>query len=142
MSNIKVFPDSTVPASVAGNNYSELRAQLGDQVSTFYGPHGCSGCGELIVKRAIEQGGEAFTFPKLPGDKYEPHICDPASSKADHIAPAAATQAAIGDLPPIKDHPFVRSVRALLDHMRSEPKHSLLATLLSDCEREYKNLFD
>ncbi len=78
------------PASIASDNYTELRAQLGDQASTFYGPQACGSCGELIVKRAIEQGGEAFTLPKLPGEKYEPHICDPASSKADHIAPSPA----------------------------------------------------
>ena len=40
------------------------------------------------------------------------------------------------------DHAFVRSVRSLLDHMRAEAKHSILQTLLSDCEKEYKNLFD
>src|SRR6185437_10652320 len=85
MSDLKVVTDSTVPDSVAGDNYSELRAQLGDHISTFYGPHACADCGELIVKRAIEQGGEAFTFPKRPGDKYEPHICDPAARKADRI---------------------------------------------------------
>src|SRR6185437_7636546 len=39
-------------------------------------------------------------------------------------------------------HPFVVSVRSLLDHMRSEPKHSLLQILLSDCEREYQNLLE
>ena len=40
----------------------------------------------------------------------------------------------------VSKHPFVVSVRSLLDHMRSEPKHSLLQILLSDCEREYRNL--
>jgi hypothetical protein len=42
----------------------------------------------------------------------------------------------------VSKHPFVVSVRSLLDHMRSEPKHSLLQILLSDCEREYRNLME
>jgi len=40
------------------------------------------------------------------------------------------------------EEPFIKSVRSLLDHMRSEPKHSLLQILLSDCEREYQNLLE
>jgi len=35
---------------------------------------------------------------------------------------------------------FIKSVRSLLDHMRSEPKHAALLVLLNDCEREYRNL--
>jgi hypothetical protein len=42
----------------------------------------------------------------------------------------------------VSKDPFIVSVRSLLDHMRSEPKHSLLQILLSDCEREYQNLLE
>jgi hypothetical protein len=38
------------------------------------------------------------------------------------------------------EEPFIKSVRSLLDHMRSEPKHAALLVLLNDCEREYRNL--
>ncbi|HVN79676.1 MAG TPA: hypothetical protein VMW38_11815 [Terriglobia bacterium] len=66
------------PSSVAAGtvvDYLELRKQTGDFASTFYGPHGCSKCGVLIVKQAIEQGGKEWTFPTLKGTGYFPHKC-------------------------------------------------------------------
>ena len=46
----------------------------------YYGPHGCSNCGVLIVKMGTEFGGTAFTNPEgpiYPNTEWHPHVCDP-----------------------------------------------------------------
>lgn len=61
----------------APTDYPELRKQINDFESTFYGPHGCQSCGSSIIKMAIEQGGHAFTIPAANevSGKYRPHVC-------------------------------------------------------------------
>ena len=46
-------------------DYTELRQQLGDYSSTFYGPHPCDKCGRLIVKRSrtAADGSPAWEVP-------------------------------------------------------------------------------
>jgi hypothetical protein len=58
-------------------DYAELRKQINDFESTFYGPHGCEHCGVEVVRMAREQGYHAFTVPKGEETKYKPHACDP-----------------------------------------------------------------
>lgn len=66
------------PSSIAGTNpdYLDLRIQLKDFSSTLYGPHSCPDCGVLIVKRAYEDGGQAWTYPGIKAKGvYFPHTC-------------------------------------------------------------------
>lgn len=59
-------------------DYPELRKQINDFESIFYGPHSCGTCGAMIVKMAIEQGGHAFSVPAANevAGKYRPHVCE------------------------------------------------------------------
>lgn len=58
-------------------DYQDLRKQIGDYESTFYGPHSCDHCNEMIVRQAIEQGGQKYTIAadNVAGGKYKPHVC-------------------------------------------------------------------
>lgn len=64
------------PAIGKSIDYFELRKQIGDWVSTYYGPHACSKCGEMIIKQAIEQGGREFSSSTINGN-YVEHYCNP-----------------------------------------------------------------
>lgn len=68
---------ATVPQSQTPD-YHELRAQLNDYHSTFYGPHECE-CEAtpiLVIRRALEQGGEMWARRDGP-PHYELHVCVP-----------------------------------------------------------------
>jgi len=56
-------------------DYLELRKQIGDWTSIFYGPHSCSRCGEMIIKKAVEQGGTEFSMPEVGRNYYVTHVC-------------------------------------------------------------------
>lgn len=56
-------------------DYAELRRQLKDYKSTYYGPHQCEGCGTMIIKQAIEQGARSWEVHTLTPDHFEPHHC-------------------------------------------------------------------
>jgi hypothetical protein len=58
-------------------DYPDLRKQLNDYASVFYGPHSCLGCGRPdVVKKAFEQGGDSWELPcKRNGLEYKPHHC-------------------------------------------------------------------
>ena len=47
---------------------------------TYYGPHECSNCGQLIAKMGEEFGGSSFSYPSgpiYPNTEWHPHVCDP-----------------------------------------------------------------
>ena len=57
-------------------DYPDLRKQLNDDQSTFYGPHQCVGCYKEIIKKAFEEGAEAYEVPVKDGDTfYKLHRC-------------------------------------------------------------------
>lgn len=66
---------ASAPTSNKAPDYPELRKQINDFESTFYGPHSCGSCGVQVVKMAIEQGGHSFTVPRGEEAKYKPHFC-------------------------------------------------------------------
>ena len=35
-----------------------------DDVKTWYGPHACSVCGEMIIKAAVDEGGAELDVPE------------------------------------------------------------------------------
>jgi hypothetical protein len=79
---IEPMPEDTIepmPDSVHGMmDYPFLRKQLNDYTSTFYGPHACHRCTVLIIKQAVEQGGDEYECDSTPGSpafysRHEPH---------------------------------------------------------------------
>jgi hypothetical protein len=60
--------------TVKVEDYPVLRKQIGDYHSIFYGPHGCEGCGVVIVKQALEQGANSWEECN-EGEKFIPHHC-------------------------------------------------------------------
>lgn len=66
-----------MPVQSQTPDYADLRKQLNDYQSTFYGPHACDGCGRYdIVRKALEQGADAWESPMKHGDSvYRPHHC-------------------------------------------------------------------
>jgi hypothetical protein len=72
------IPKAAIPIQSQTPDYRDLRKQINDFESTFYGPHACGSCGAMIVKMATEQGGHAFSVPEeneISG-KYKPHVCE------------------------------------------------------------------
>lgn len=70
-----------VPVQAQTPDYKDLRDQIDDHASTFYGPHACpGGCDQLVIRRAVEQGGEIYSErdPNLGPPRYELHFCKPA----------------------------------------------------------------
>jgi hypothetical protein len=58
-------------------DYVDLRNQINDHKSSFYGPHRCEGCGQYdIVKQALEDGAASWEYPnKVGATLYRPHHC-------------------------------------------------------------------
>lgn len=53
-------------------DYLDLRRQIGDFRSTFYGPHKCQWCDATVIKQAAEQGGVPWVL--IEGEsKYMVH---------------------------------------------------------------------
>lgn len=99
----KAFPDAS------GENVAEIVISLLDKDAeepqeepnpniddrVFYGPHNCSGCDNLIVKAAVEQGGQEFDAPEgpiYPNTQWTPHVCSgvksaPVASVAEPATP-------------------------------------------------------
>jgi hypothetical protein len=66
-----------IPVQSQTPDYADLRAQLDDYTSPFYGPHSCAGCGKEIIKKALELGGTTYEErdPNLGLPRYELHQC-------------------------------------------------------------------
>lgn len=67
---------SSIPASKP-IGYADLRKQLNDYTSTFYGPSCCDGCGRYdVVRKNYEEGADSWeSFESKTGTTYEPHHC-------------------------------------------------------------------
>jgi hypothetical protein len=67
---------ATTPVQSQVPDYGDLRKQLNDYSSTFYGPHGCDVCSGTVIRRALEQGGEMYEErdPNLGPPRYAPHL--------------------------------------------------------------------
>lgn len=62
------------PAVPVPVDYLELRKQINDWISIFYGPHICSRCNlTTIIKQAVEQGGGEYE--EIGGGIYRAHVC-------------------------------------------------------------------
>jgi hypothetical protein len=52
-----------------------------DPTIVYYGPHECDECGQMIVRAALERGGQKFDVPEVsflyPNTLWSPHVCDP-----------------------------------------------------------------
>lgn len=68
------------PMQSQSPDYPDLRKQLNDFKSIFYGPHPCEKCGVIIVKKSREQGGQAYNVPS-EGGQWESHVCSKSSDK-------------------------------------------------------------
>jgi len=65
-----------MPTLKPGIDYPELRKQLNDYKSTFYGPHQCEGCGVYdVIRKAHRQGGESWESSRSDPHVYIPHHC-------------------------------------------------------------------
>jgi hypothetical protein len=70
--------NAELPVQSQTPDYADLRRQLNDYKTTFYGPHCCEGCGRHdIIRKAFAEGGAAYEKHKtLAGDYiYRPHQC-------------------------------------------------------------------
>jgi len=74
MQSPKPLPDGETTTGTV--DYPELRKQLNDYESTFYGPHPCAVCGRTIMRQAIEQGAAEYEErdPNLGPPQYQPHV--------------------------------------------------------------------
>jgi hypothetical protein len=72
-------------------DYTELRQQLGDYSSVFYGPHLCARCSRLIVHRSVADGGAEWEVPSpvsmagAPLQAWMQHNC---TAEMPNIRPA------------------------------------------------------
>ena len=56
--------------------YPELRKQINDYKSTFYGPSRCEGCGQYdVIRKAYEEGAETWEGSRSNPRVYVPHHC-------------------------------------------------------------------
>lgn len=67
----------SVPPQAQVPDYQDLRKQLNDYTTTFYGPHSCEGCGIYgIVKASAECGSQSWEQKETSaGFIYKPHHC-------------------------------------------------------------------
>ena len=113
-------------------DYPELRKQINDFESTFYGPHSCELCKATIVKMAAEQGGHAYNVPAVTGGKYTPHACpeqatDPFIGFSHYDAIAYSVRHLAGKVLTIADATVAddKKCKATKDLIKEAFKHSL-----------------
>lgn len=67
---------TAVPVQSQTPDYADLRKQLNDYKSTFYGPHRCDGCGMYdVIRKAYDQGAESWEGSRPNPRVYIPHHC-------------------------------------------------------------------
>lgn len=61
------------------DNNTKIEKAIKDPEGIWYGPHECNGCGKLVIKKSLDQGGLTLDAPHnhhYPNHQWEIHICE------------------------------------------------------------------